>query len=144
MIHLNAYIRFLTFNKGNYTVLHELCKSNRIEFVQLLINLDNIDVNIQDSFLQTPLHVAAFHHFNDLVEILIRSQKCNYDIVDKCGVYIIFIYELYSFIDIYYKLITKNNYFRNFNIFKLRENNWSTNFFFAVGSCSRNHEHQSF
>ena len=91
MIHLNAYIRFLTFNKGNYTVLHELCKSNRIEFVQLLINLDNIDVNIQDSFLQTPLHVAAFHHFNDLVEILIRSQKCNYDIVDKCGVYIIFI-----------------------------------------------------
>ncbi|KAH8592638.1 ankyrin repeat-containing domain protein, partial [Bisporella sp. PMI_857] len=74
-------------NKSGWTPLHAACNSGHLEVVRLITSrmmLEQLDlitglpkepeyVNTTDSLNRTPLHIAIYYEFVDIVQILIKN-----------------------------------------------------------------------
>ena len=65
--------------KGNYgwTALHTACIYNKPDVVKILTQQGGIDVNVQDTDKDTPLHYACHYGYLKCVQLLMATGQCD-------------------------------------------------------------------
>lgn len=73
------------FNYKGYTPLHVAADSGQTSIVKMLIgygaNINSLTISEQ----YTALHLAVKNKMNEIVNVLLDSEKCDLNIQDKCG-----------------------------------------------------------
>ena len=63
-------------NTEGISPLHVVCLKNTIEIAKVLLTHPKVNVNIQDVFLDTPLHIACANDNPDIVTLLMHRDAC--------------------------------------------------------------------
>lgn len=63
----------LSYIKGN-TLLHLVCGNDDYDFLEVLLNCEDCDLNKRNDLNETPLFLACRNGSLDCVEILVESQ----------------------------------------------------------------------
>lgn len=74
----------------NYTPLHNAVVANNVEYVKMILEFPNVDVNSQSLKVDTPLHFAACFNHVESVRMLIKHPK-----IDPNAVGCVFIIKIY-------------------------------------------------
>ena len=64
-------------NSDGRTALHWACISNHPDVVKILTQQDGIDVNVQDTYKDTPLHRACYYGCLNCVQLLMVTGQCD-------------------------------------------------------------------
>ena len=59
-------------NCGLY-VIHSACRGGSLPIIQYLIEKQKVNINIKGARGKTPLHIAAIHHYDDVINYLISK-----------------------------------------------------------------------
>ena len=59
------------------TALHTACRNNRPDVVKILTQQDGIDVIVQDTGKNTPLHEACYYGHLKCVQLLMATGQCD-------------------------------------------------------------------
>ncbi len=64
-------------NSYGRTALHTACINNHPDVVKILTQQDDIDVNVQDTDKDTPLHDACYHGYVKCVQLVMATGQCD-------------------------------------------------------------------
>ena len=64
-------------NSVGWTALHTACNNNHTDVVKILTRQDGIDVNVQDNWKNTPLHLACRLGNLKCVQLLMATGQCD-------------------------------------------------------------------
>ncbi|EDQ84806.1 uncharacterized protein MONBRDRAFT_29806 [Monosiga brevicollis MX1] len=64
-------------NSGTDSLLHRACSAGHVGIVRLLLARDDVDVNAEDIYRNTPLHIACTHGNLDIVRLLLENTGLN-------------------------------------------------------------------
>ena len=81
---VNVGIDFNTFSNEGRSTLHVAVISKKLEVVEFLIN-NNTNINAQDSFMKTPLHIAVEKQYDDIAALLLSYDNIDVNIPDLKG-----------------------------------------------------------
>lgn len=75
----SATLDFSEFVDGTDTILHILCKDCRLDLIEYLLDMYDIDINIKNLHGLTPYELLPFDHNDDSVKIITKLLKYEYD-----------------------------------------------------------------
>ncbi|XP_064390776.1 GA-binding protein subunit beta-2-like [Halichondria panicea] len=67
-------------NSFGFNVLHRACINNHPDVVKILTQQDGIDVNVQTTYKNTPLHWACYKGHLKCVQLLMATRQCDLDV----------------------------------------------------------------
>ncbi len=73
-------------NQKGDTILHYVCKKASLDWVNLILTTDNPLLNTQDTYGDTPVHVACYMNAASIIQAMLSSKHCiNLQLRNKNG-----------------------------------------------------------
>jgi len=61
-------------DENEWTALHLVCDSNKIESVEFLLSCPKININAEEKLKRTPLHLAVLKRHREVIELLLKNR----------------------------------------------------------------------